>query len=53
MNTVVRVFLLGLVVVSAAAAATAPAINSHQSVSASMPMPGCGPHVPTCPNNGN
>ena len=49
-----RVFALSVVVAGAAAAAvaprTAPMVPSHQSATASMPTPGCGPYVPTCPS---
>ena len=55
MKFAIRIFTLSLIVAGAAAAAvtpkTAPAIPSHQSATASMPAPGCGPYMcPTDPN---
>ncbi|MGB6827544.1 MAG: hypothetical protein WBE41_05850 [Terracidiphilus sp.] len=53
MKLAVRVLALSLVVAGGAAAAitpkAAPAINSHQSATASMPVPACVPGLPTCP----
>lgn len=51
MKLAIRIFALTIVVAGAAAAATtpktAPAIASHQSATASFPVPGCGPYI--CP----
>jgi len=50
MKSVIRIFALSVVVAGAAAAATtpkaAPALPSHQSATASMPSPACGPGKP-------
>jgi hypothetical protein len=52
MRLAIRIFALSVVVAGAAAAATtsksAPAVPSHQSATASLPTPGCGPYMPTC-----
>ena len=59
MKLAIRIFALSVVVAGAAAASisssTPQRISSHQSATAHMPGPGCGPHVPTCPPppNGN
>ena len=58
MKLAIRIFTLSVVVAGVAAAAvtpkTAPAIASHQSASASMPTPGCGPYIcPANPGSGN
>jgi hypothetical protein len=49
MKTAIRIFALSLVVAGAAAAAVTPKnatpVVSHQSAAASMPVPGCGPHM--------
>ncbi|MGA2832539.1 MAG: hypothetical protein ABSE55_05665 [Terracidiphilus sp.] len=49
MKLAIRIFALSLVVVGAAAAAVTPktttAFPSHQSATASLPMPGCGPYM--------
>ena len=54
MKLAIRIFALSVVVAGAAAAAvtpkTAPIIPSHQSATASMPIPGCGPYI--CPPQG-
>jgi hypothetical protein len=54
MKLVVRILALSVVVAGGAAAAvtpkTSPAINSHQSATATLPTPGCVPGFPTCPN---
>ena len=51
MKLAIRIFALTIVVAGAAAATatskTAPPIASHQSATASMPIPGCGPYI--CP----
>ena len=53
MKLAIRIFALTLIVAGAAAAATTPKtaqpIQSHQSATASMPAPGCGPYM--CPDN--
>ena len=54
MKLVVRVFALFVVVAGAAAAVKSPVsasamVTSHQSASASLPIPTCGPNIPTCP----
>jgi P pilus assembly chaperone PapD len=58
MKLAFRIFVLSVVVAGAAAAAvtpkTTPVVPSHQSATASMPIPGCGPYIcPPNPNNGN
>jgi hypothetical protein len=54
MKTAIRLFALSFVIVSAAAAATAPAsktaLSNHQATSASVPIPACGPYIPGCDN---
>jgi hypothetical protein len=49
MKLAIRIFALSLVVVGAAAAAVTPktttAFPSHQSATATMPIPGCGPYM--------
>jgi hypothetical protein len=49
MKFAIRIFALSLIVAGAAAAAvtpkTAPAVPSHQSATASLPAPGCGPYM--------
>jgi len=53
MKLAIRLFAVSLVLSAAAAAAVAPknapVFPSHQSATASNPIPECGPHVPTCP----
>jgi hypothetical protein len=53
MKLAIRIFALLIVLAGVASAAlapkSAPALASHQSATASLPAPGCGPHVPTCP----
>jgi hypothetical protein len=55
MKLAIRILALTVVVAGGAAAAvtpkTAPAIKSHQAVSATLPTPGCVPGFPTCPKN--
>ena len=50
MKLAIRIFVMSLVVAGGAAAAitpkTAPALPSHQSASASVPMPVCSPTMP-------
>jgi hypothetical protein len=57
MKLAIRIFALSVVVAGAAAAATtpksAPVVPSHQSATASNPVPGCLPGVPWCGNSGN
>ncbi|HWE87116.1 MAG TPA: hypothetical protein VG267_19375 [Terracidiphilus sp.] len=52
MKLALRVFAFAVVVAGAAAASlssSAPrAIASHQSATAALPVPGCGPKMPTC-----
>jgi hypothetical protein len=52
MKLAIRVFALSIVLAGVASAAlapkSAPALSSHQSATASMPIPGCGPHI-ACP----
>jgi hypothetical protein len=54
MKLAIRIFALTVIVAGAAAAATTPKtaqpIASHQSATASFPVPGCGPY--TCTPNG-
>jgi hypothetical protein len=56
MKLAVRIFALSVVIAGAAAASLSSssthAIRSHQSATESMPIPGCGPHLPTCPPSG-
>ena len=56
MKLIFRVFALAVVFAGAAAASvsssTMHAIPSHQSATASLPMPACGPGIPGC-GNGN
>ena len=53
MKLVVRIFALSVVVAGVAAAAitpkNAPSLPSHQSPSATFPIPMCGPGIPGCP----
>lgn len=54
MKIVVRIFALSLVVAGAAAAglssSTSTVLASHQSATSGLPVPTCGPNVPTCPS---
>jgi hypothetical protein len=54
MKLVVRIFALSVVIAGAAAASvsssTTHAIRSHQAVSATLPIPQCGPYI--CPPPG-
>jgi len=56
MKLVVRIFALSVVIAGAAAASvsssTTHAVRSHQSATETMPIPACGPYVPTCPPPG-
>lgn len=53
MKLAIRIVALFVVLAGVASAALAPksasVLASHQSATASLPAPGCGPHVPTCP----
>ena len=53
MKLVIRIFALSVVFAGAAAASvvpkTLPTLSSHQSATASMPIPACGPYI--CPPN--
>jgi len=54
MKLAIRVFALTVVLVGGAAAAVTPkpthTIPSHQSATASLPVPGCGPYM-GCPTS--
>jgi hypothetical protein len=56
MKLFVRIFALSVVIAGAAAASvsssTIHSVASHQSVTERMPIPACGPYVPTCPPPG-
>jgi hypothetical protein len=56
MKLVVRIFALSVVIAGAAAASvsssTTHMVRSHQSATETMPVPACGPYVPTCPPPG-
>ncbi len=56
MKLAIRIFALS-VVVAGATAATLSSASTHMvanlSATASLPVPGCGPHIPTCPPNPN
>jgi len=53
MKLVVRIFALSVVIAGAAAASvsssTTHMVRSHQSATETMPVPACGPYLPTCP----
>ncbi|HEY2857021.1 MAG TPA: hypothetical protein VGJ21_01230 [Terracidiphilus sp.] len=53
MKLVVRIFALSVVIAGAAAAglssSTTSAMASSQSAAGRLPVPTCGPNVPTCP----
>jgi hypothetical protein len=55
MKLAVRILALSVVVAGGAAAAitpkNVPAVKSHQSATATLPVPGCIPGFPTCPAN--
>ncbi len=57
MKLAIRIFALSLVVAGGAAAtvssSTTSTIPSHQSATSSLPVPGCGPNMPTCPPPGS
>ncbi len=52
MKLAIRIFALSVVVAGAAAAsvssASTKAFPSHQAATANLPVPACGPGVPTC-----
>jgi hypothetical protein len=52
MKLAVRIFALSVVVAGAAAASvsssTTHVIRSHQSATETLPIPQCGPYIPTC-----
>ncbi|MDR3792132.1 MAG: hypothetical protein P4L03_02010 [Terracidiphilus sp.] len=52
MKLIVRVLAVLVVIAGFAAAsmssASAKSVVSHQTATAHMPLPGCGPYVPTC-----
>ena len=54
MKLTIRIFALAIVFVGVAAASVTPStkhvVASHQSATASMPAPGCGPYM-GCPTN--
>ncbi|MGB8260514.1 MAG: hypothetical protein WCE75_09190 [Terracidiphilus sp.] len=56
MKLAIRVLALSIAVAGAAAASisttTATTLPSHQAASAKLPVPGCGPNIPTCPPPG-
>jgi hypothetical protein len=53
MKLAVRLLALSIIVAGGAAAAitpkSVPAVNSHQSAAATLPVPACVPGLPTCP----
>jgi len=52
MTLAIRIFALFVVVAGGAAAVSPKAgsvVPSGQAMSASIPTPSCGPHMPTCP----
>jgi len=53
MKTAIRIFALSVVVAGAAAASlsSTKGLPSHQSATASNPIPLCGPGIPCGPNN--
>lgn len=62
MRLVIRIFVLSVIVAGGAAAATTSktptmVLPSHQSATASVPVPACGPHMPggcmVNPSSGN
>ena len=52
MKLIIRILALAVVIAGGVAAAatskTAPALPNHQSATATMPIPACGPNMP-CP----
>ncbi|MGO9776136.1 MAG: hypothetical protein ACLQGT_03940 [Terracidiphilus sp.] len=57
MKLAIRIFVLSIVVAGGAAAAitpkTAPALPSHQSASATVPIPVCSPTMPCAVESAN
>ena len=57
MKLAVRILALTVVVAGGVAAAvtpkSAPQIQSHQAATATLPVPGCVPGLPTCPTTPN
>ena len=53
MKLAIRIFAFAMVVAGAAAAtvssSTSHAVVRGQAVSTALPIPGCGPNMPTCP----
>jgi hypothetical protein len=53
MKLAIRIFALSLVFAGVAAASVSSSTNhvfaSHQAATADLPVPACGPGVPTCP----
>jgi hypothetical protein len=53
MKLAIRIFAMSVVFAGAAAASVSSsstrALPSHQSATARLPTPECGPHIPTCP----
>jgi len=52
MKLAIRVFAFAVIVAGAAAASVSSSNHgfiSHQSATAGLPSPGCGPNVPLCP----
>jgi hypothetical protein len=56
MKLAIRIIALSIVFAGAAAAtvssSTPHVIASHQSTTAELPTPGCGPGIPGCPKDG-
>lgn len=53
MKLAVRIFALSVVIAGAAAASFSSSTihaRSHQSATDTLPVPTCGPNIPTCPN---
>jgi len=57
MKLAVRIFALSVVIAGAAAASVSSSntrmVRSHQAATETLPVPACGPYVPTCPTNPN
>ncbi len=54
MKLAVRIFALSVVIAGAAAASVTSSntkvVRSHQAATETLPVPACGPYVPTCPS---
>ena len=54
MKLAVRIFALCVVIAGAAAASVTSSntkvVRSHQAATETLPVPACGPYVPTCPS---